>query len=150
MGQRLNVSIRENERILASGYWHWCGFTNEIIGIISNVDDILPYKEHLKKDYTSEELSIAILECFGCRVFNDRNRGRIKIGYDQDTSEANVIIDLNKDYVQLIDCFYNVDDNDDSQVIMNIPIDKLTYYLNEMHKCEKIYTFNNKQYEKIL
>lgn len=25
MGQRLNISIRENNKILASGYWHWGG-----------------------------------------------------------------------------------------------------------------------------
>lgn len=150
MGQRLNISVRENGRILASGYWHWGGYTDNIIDTLSHLSFALSQKDKLREEYTPEELAVGLLELVDCKVPNDRNDGRLKLGHDQDTSDTNVIIDLDKDYVQLIDCFYHYHDEWDEEVIMNIPIKDYENILNEMADCEEFYFYENKKYRKIM
>ncbi|MDY2630083.1 MAG: hypothetical protein SOV85_01830 [Clostridium sp.] len=48
MGQRLNISIRNGEEILASGYWHWGGWTDSALTILSEMTDM--FKEFCESD----------------------------------------------------------------------------------------------------
>lgn len=108
MGQRLNVSIRKNDEILASGYWHWDGYTTASLIIAK---DILYKLEEDKVSnivnfYGYRDTAIGLLESIGCTIFSDRSTGRLVIGADQDTSEANIIIDLESEIIDIRGCFY--------------------------------------------
>lgn len=120
MGQRLNVSIRKNDEILASAYWHWSGYT---ISSLAIAKDIMTNLESvgLKNGidyYDYESFSVGILESIGCKIFNDRNDGRMIIGSDQDTSEANIVIDLDRETIDLSAIFWDGDYVDDDYDIV--------------------------------
>lgn len=41
MGQRLNISIRNKDKTLASGYWHWGGYTDSALHYLNAMSDTL-------------------------------------------------------------------------------------------------------------
>lgn len=150
MGQRLNISVRNENKILASGYWHWGGYTNQIFQFI---EDIIPILKDYHNDYDSYnlyselEIAILLLEQLDCKISNDRNEGRLKVYRDQDTSEANVIIYLDKDYITFINCFYSTYNQD---IIVNIPIKELSEsYFDNIYKNEDELVIANKTYYKL-
>lgn len=122
MGQRLNVSIRKNGKVLASAYWHWSGYT---ISSLAIAKDIMIKIESvgLKNGvayYDYESFSVGILESIGCKISNHRNDGRIVIGSDQDTSEANIVIDLERETIDLSDIFWDEDYVDDDDIVFKV------------------------------
>ncbi|MGL5460523.1 MAG: hypothetical protein ACRDBY_12985 [Cetobacterium sp.] len=114
MGQRLNVSIRKNDEVLVSAYWHWGGFTSSSLAIAKQILEVMREVSDLDsalKYYGYESLSVGILEAIGCKIFNDRNSGRMLIGGDQDTSEANITIDLDWKTINISDVFNEIDED---------------------------------------
>ena len=128
MGQRLNVSIRKSDEVLVSAYWHWGGFTSSSLDIakqlleamkdVSDLDSALKY-------YGYESLSVGLLEMIGCKIFNDRNNGRMLIGGDQDTSEANITIDLDCKTINISDIFSEIDEDYTDEVFAPFTLNHL-------------------------
>lgn len=44
MGQRLNIEIRKDDKVLANAYYHWSGYTSSALGltneILENIDNV--------------------------------------------------------------------------------------------------------------
>lgn len=134
MGQRLNVSIGKDDKILASAYWHWSGYTSsslEIARDIMKTIESVGLKNGIEY-YGYETFSIGILESIGCKAFNDRNEGRIVVGDDQDTSESNIVIDLERETINISDIFDEgyVDEEDVIFKVNYLPIIPITKALS--------------------
>lgn len=151
MGQRLNISIRENDKILASGYWHWGGFTNSALGILSEMVETInefDKSDNWKDYYSSTEIAVGFLERCGCGVFNNRNGGRMRIGRNQDTSEGNIIIDLEFKTIKLINII-NEYSHDLEDTIFEFGFAEVEDYINQILESDDDFELDGKQYFKI-
>lgn len=151
MGQRLNISIRENNNILASGYWHWGGYTNSALGILSGMMELI--EEFSESDnwsyfYTSADIAVAFLEHCDCGILNDRNEGRMRIGRDQDASEGNIIVDLETKNIKLINIIneYRQGLND---TIFEFSFLEAQDYIKQIVNSEDDFELDGKEYFKI-
>lgn len=152
MGQRLNISIRENDKILASGYWHWGGYTDSALGILSEmIETINEFNEsgNCKDYYSSTEIAIGFLESCGCGVFRDRNDGRMKIDSDQDVSEGNIIIDLEFKTIKLINII-NEYGHGLEDTVFEFEFAEVEDYLNQILESEDDFELDGKEYFKIV
>lgn len=133
MGQRLNIEIVKNGKVLANSYYHWSGYSNTAVNL---TEEIINYYDYVKKyqlDDTCNDkdilFAIRLLEKTGAGIYDiekargilenhniklnvckGRNEGIIEItqkGINENRSweEARVSIDIEK---QIID--FNVFD----------------------------------------
>ena len=97
MGQRLNIEITKNGKVLANAYYHWSGFTDSAIELTTQ---ILSGFEEVKKKVARQKSSnkdllfaIRLLELTGAGIdFEDKENDRVlKIG-----NEFKTMIDRNE------------------------------------------------------
>ena len=97
MGQRLNIEITKNGKVLANAYYHWSGFTDSAIELTTQ---ILSGFEEVKKKVARQKSSnkdllfaIRLLELTGAGIdFEDKESDRVlKIG-----NEFKTMIDRNE------------------------------------------------------
>jgi hypothetical protein len=82
MGQRLNIEITKNGKVLANAYYHWSGFTNSAIELTTQ---ILSRFEEVKKKVAKQKssnkdllLAIRLLELTGAGIdFKDKESDRV-------------------------------------------------------------------------
>jgi len=119
MGQRLNIEILENGKVLANSYYHWAGFTSSSLGLVSKI------KENIKSNYNnSKNYAIMLLESTGASLeHKDRNDGLIetteeKIKQTQYWAEQTVKIHIDTKKIEL-DLYHEMDDCDleDEEII---------------------------------
>lgn len=151
MGQRLNISIRNGEEILASGYWHWGGWTDSALTILSEMTDM--FKEFCESDnwrdwYNPIDLAVGFLQQCGCRALNDRNYGRMRIGRDQDTSEGNIIINLENKNIKLIDIFHKYG-NSCENTVFEFKFSEANDYIQQIISSEDDFELEGIEYFKI-
>lgn len=152
MGQRLNISIRENNNILASGYWHWGGYTNSALGILSGMMELVNdfYKEdRIMSLFSKVDVAVSLLEHCDCGILNDRNEGRMRIGRDQDTSEGNIIVDLETKNIKLINIIneYGQGLND---TIFEFSFLEAQDYIKQIINSEDDFELDGKEYFKVV
>lgn len=151
MGQRLNISIRENNNTLASGYWHWGGYTDLALGILSGMMELVNdfYKEdRIMSLFSKVDVAVSLLEHCDCGILNDRNDGRMRIGRDQDMSEGNIIVDLETKNIKLINIIneYGQGLND---TIFEFSFLEAQDYIKQIVNSEDDFELDGKEYFKI-
>lgn len=62
MGQRLNIEIVKNGRVLANSYYHWSGFSNSAINLVIQIIQNYEYikKYNVEKYIKNQDLLLAI------------------------------------------------------------------------------------------
>lgn len=62
MGQRLNIEIVKNGRVLANSYYHWSGFSNSAINLVIRIIQNYEYikKYNVEKYIKNQDLLLAI------------------------------------------------------------------------------------------
>lgn len=62
MGQRLNIEIVKNGRVLANSYYHWSGFSNSAINLVIQIIQHYEYikKYNVEKYIKNQDLLLAI------------------------------------------------------------------------------------------
>lgn len=62
MGQRLNIEIVKNGRVLANSYYHWSGFSNSAINLVIQIIQKYEYikKYNVEKYIKNQDLLLAI------------------------------------------------------------------------------------------
>lgn len=139
MGQRLNISIRNKDKTLASGYWHWGGYTDSALHYLNAMSDMLigycEEKEYCKNFYNLTEIAIGLLEKAGCCVFSHRDDGRIRIGRDQDTSEGNIDIYLDTETIVISGIFWTSPEGDEGEI--SFKIEDMKKYMDIIYNDRK-------------
>lgn len=129
MGQRLNIEIRKDNKVLANAYYHWSGYTSSALGLTSKILN----SQFLNISFISDkEKAIRLLEETGAGLteneFNeeftnkeykqavDRNEGLIAISQEgisetQKWEEARVEIHIDTKMLNL-KIYYNLDEDD--------------------------------------
>lgn len=46
MGQRLNIEIKENNKVLANSYYHWSGYTSSALLLTEKILDAIKSTKH--------------------------------------------------------------------------------------------------------
>lgn len=108
MGERLVFEIKTNDETIATGYYHWSGYTEPaarllrlLIDAYNKAKEFLPVIKD-KKDW--ERLAIDCLQYTGASFFGNRNDGLISIDEkdiesDIEWAEHLVTIDLENEYI---------------------------------------------------
>lgn len=118
MGQRLNIEIFNEGKVLANAYYHWSGYTSSALAltktIIENVNKIVCENDRLKAVWLlqttgaglpdDERNSIEAKDFTGISDFTDRNSGIIAVSHKaiQETrywEEARVTIYLDEERI---------------------------------------------------
>lgn len=62
MGQRLNIEIVKNGKVLANSYYHWSGFSNSAVNIVIQIIQKYEYikKYKVEKYIKNQDLLLAI------------------------------------------------------------------------------------------
>ena len=131
MGQRLNIEIRKDNKVLANAYYHWSGYTSSSLEltseILKNIDNVnfdndvvkaVKLLEITGAGLTSSELEILSeeLKSIDFEKAIDRNEGLIAISEKgiNDTQyweEARVEIHLDTQKIKL-DLYWDIDEED--------------------------------------
>lgn len=131
MGQRLNIEIRKDDKVLANSYYHWSGYTSSslilaslILDEIENIkyenDTIRAIKllEATGAGLTTNEIDILSedMKSIGFKKAIDRNEGFIAISQEgisetQHFEEARVEIHLDTETLKL-NLYWDVEEDD--------------------------------------
>lgn len=131
MGQRLNIEIKKDDKVLANAYYHWSGYTSSALGltdkILKNIDNV-NFKNDVVRavkllEVTGAGLTKSEFDFLNDNMRNtafksaiDRNNGLIAISEKgisntQFWEEARVEIHLDTQKIKL-DLYYDVDEDD--------------------------------------
>lgn len=127
------------------------GYTNSALGILSEmIETINKFDEsdNWKDFYSPTEIAIGFLESCDCGVFRDRNKGRMRIERDQDTSEGNIIIDLETKTIKLKNII-NEYGHGLEDTIFEFGFAEVEDYVNQILESEDDFELDGKQYFKI-
>lgn len=129
MGQRLNIEIRRDDKVLANAYYHWSGYTSSALGLTKK---ILDSKFLNMTSILDEEKAVRMLEVTGAGLTNsefnekftypkflkatDRNEGLIAISEKgisetQKWEEARVEIHIDTKMLRL-NLYWKFDEDD--------------------------------------
>ena len=131
MGQRLNIEIRKDDKVLANAYYHWSGYTSSALGltdeILKNIDNVNFDNEVVRAvkllEVTGAGLTSSEIDILGEDMKNinfkkaiDRNEGLIAISENgiKDTQyweEARVEIHLDTQNI-ILDLYWDIDEDD--------------------------------------
>lgn len=131
MGQRLNIEIRKDDKVLANAYYHWSGYTSSALvlseEILKNIDNVNFDNDVVRAvkllEVTGAGLTSSEIDNLGEDMKNinfkkaiDRNEGLIAISENgiKDTQyweEARVEIHLDTQNV-ILDLYWDTDEDD--------------------------------------
>lgn len=133
MGQRLNLSINKNGKVLANCYYHWSGYTNSAMEKARQALDILEEQEEIGV----KEAVLALQET-GATIneenakdyvepneWLDRNEGIIATTEDdiketERWAECDIIIDVGTRKINVINAVWGGDEEDLEEYKINI------------------------------
>lgn len=131
MGQRLNIEIKKDDKVLANAYYHWSGYTSSALDltdeILKNIDNV-NFNNDIVRAVKLLELTGAGLESSEIDNLNkdmkninfkkaiDRNEGLIAISEKgikktQFWEEARVEIHLDTQNI-ILDIYWDIDEDD--------------------------------------
>lgn len=128
MGQRLTITIKENEKKLASCYWHWSGFTGPAIQLLDKVMQAIKGKR-----FTTEEMAKAFIEV-GASFNGSRNNGLIAvteedINRQEEWGETHITVDPANEIIDF-NVFYQYDEKEAKERLLPPPCTTIKTILN--------------------
>ena len=168
MGQRLNIEIRKDNKVLANAYYHWSGHTSSALGLTKKILD----SKFLNMSSISDKVkAVRMLEVTGAGLtkneFNeefttpkykqalDRNKGLIAISQEgisetQKGEEARVEIHIDTKMLNL-KLYWDLDDIDKDTIIekvetnyFNVSFDNFEKVNSEIYNLIKNKTYHFK------
>ena len=167
MGQRLNIEIRKENKVLANAYYHWSGYTSSSLEltseILDNIDNVNFDNDVVKAikllEFTGAGLTVEELNCLSENIRDiefkkatHRNIGLIAISEEeikntQYYEEARIEIHLDTKKVKL-DIFFEVDEDDCISELYGATLNYASASFEDFYKAkdEMLSNINNGKY----